>query len=177
LAQQRSPRTEEAILMLSNIMEYVIYDCRSDKVALPKEIHFIRSYIELEKLRVEKGEGIHFAVDIDGREEDLLIAPLLLIPFVENAFKHGAGRAGEGASIRIRAAMNDRRFDFEVVNDIGKVHTIPGGGIPHRGKTPAGSGVGLENVRKRLDHLYPGKYKLDTGRQADEFMVKLSIVL
>ena len=185
LAQQRSPRTEEAILMLSNIMEYVIYDCRSDKVALPKEIQFIKSYIELEKLRVEKGEDIYFSADIADQEEDLLISPLLLIPFVENAFKHGAGRAGEGASIRIRAAMNDRRFGFEVVNYIGaapvspdgKVHTIHGGGVSHRGNTPASSGVGLENVRKRLDHLYPGKYQLDTGRQADEFIVKLSIVL
>ncbi|HMH20810.1 MAG TPA: sensor histidine kinase [Puia sp.] len=172
LALQRSPRTEEAILLLSNIMEYVIYDCRSDKVALQKEIHFIESYIELEKLRIEAEERITISTGISGQDEDLPIAPLLLIPFVENAFKHGGPeRPGEGERIRIRAVVKDRHFVFEVINQVGKT---PG---DHIGKASAAAGVGLENVRKRLDHLYPGKYRLQAGPQAGEYVVKLSIVL
>lgn len=161
LALERSPKTEEAILRLAAIMEYVIYDCRSEKVDLQKELTFIKSYVELEKLRCEPEADIRFELEIPGLSS-LRIAPLLLIPFVENAFKHGSIRYGGKAALFIRAGLEKGCFCFEVVNDA----------PPDTGKEP---GLGLDNVRKRLAHLYPGNHRLSAGYTDPTFNVRLSI--
>jgi len=161
LAMERSPKTEEAILRLAGIMEYVIYDCRSEKVDLQKELGFIKSYVELERLRCEPEADIRFEQDIPAAGS-LHIAPLLLIPFVENAFKHGSIRHGGRATLLIRARLQDDRFCFEVVNDA-------------RPESAGQPGVGLDNVRKRLAHLYPGKHRLTAGYSDPVYSVLLSI--
>ena len=142
-------------------MEYVIYDCRSEKVDLQKELAFIKSYVELEKLRCEPEADIRFELEIPG-QAGLRIAPLLLIPFVENAFKHGSIRYDSHATLYIHTWLQDDCFCFNVVNDA----------RPDTGKKP---GLGLENVRKRLEHLYPGRHRLTAGYSAPTFKVYLSI--
>jgi hypothetical protein len=162
LALEKSPRTEEAILRLSDIMEYVIYDCRSDKVTLEKEIRFIQSYIQLEKLR--HGDDLQMQVEVDISHPDRLIAPLLLIPFVENAFKHGAEKLERDAYISIRVQLSENDLYFEVIN-----RAPPGGDVPQ--------GTGLANVKKRLQYLYPGSHELATGWSEGRYIVKLSVRL
>jgi hypothetical protein len=161
LALERSPKTEEAILRLAGIMEYVIYDCRSERVDLQRELGFIKSYVELEKLRCEPEADIRFETDVP-EQSGLQIAPLLLIPFVENAFKHGSIRHEGNAGLFIRAWLQDACFCFEVVNDA----------RPVADKKP---GLGLDNVRKRLAHLYPGNHRLSAGYTDPTFNVYLSI--
>lgn len=161
LALEHSPRTQEAILRLAAIMEYVIYDCRSERVDLRKELTFIQSYVELERLRCEPEADIRFEREVPA-EQTLRIAPLLLIPFVENAFKHGSVRSGGKAALLIRAHLQDDRFCFEVVNDA----------RPDIERKP---GLGLDNVRKRLAHLYPGLYQLTAGYSEPVFRIHLSI--
>ena len=162
LALERSPRTEEAILRLSDIMEYVIYDCRSDKVALEKEIRFIQSYIELERLRY--GDELQLQVEMDIQHPGMLIAPLLLIPFVENAFKHGAEQQEKGAYIYIHTALNGDDLYFEVINTARQGGNVRGG-------------TGLDNVKKRLQYLYPGGHQLDTGWADGRYTVRLTVSL
>lgn len=162
LAMERSPRTEEAILRLSDIMEYVIYDCRSDKVTLEKEIRFIESYIELEKLR--HGDDLQMQIDMHIQHPGRLIAPLLLIPFVENAFKHGAEQQEKDARIHIHAALKENDLYFEVIN------------TARQGRDTTG-GTGLDNVKKRLQYLYPGGHRLETGWSDGQFVVKLTVTL
>jgi sensor histidine kinase YesM len=174
LAMERSPRTEEAILRLASIMEYVIYDCRTKTVNLQKEISFIQSYVELEKLRCEPEADIRLLITLPG-EADLRIAPLLLIPFVENAFKHGLVRQQKDAAISISIGTEDGAFCFTVIND------APPGGPAYATRWVSGAGtapgVGLDNVRRRLDHLYPGKYRLTTGFKKQEYHVCLTIAI
>jgi len=162
LALERSPRTEEAILRLSDIMEYVIYDCRSDKVTLEKEIRFIQSYIELEKLRY--GDELQIQVEMDIPHAGRLIAPLLLIPFVENAFKHGAEQQERAGHIAIHAALKGNDLYFEVINTAPQAGSAPGG-------------TGLDNVKKRLQYLYPGGHQLETGWSDGRYIVKLTVIL
>ncbi len=186
LAMERSPRTEEAILRLASIMEYVIYDCRSKTVNLQKEISFIRSYVELERLRCEPEAEIRLITTLP-EGPDLRIAPLVLIPFVENAFKHGLVRQQKDAAISIHIGTQNGQFCFIVINDAAghdtpasdaAGHGMPASDVKNRvsepGKTP---GVGLGNVRKRLDHLYPGKYRLSTGLKEKEYHVRLTIAM
>ncbi|HVU57654.1 MAG TPA: sensor histidine kinase [Puia sp.] len=162
LALERSPRTEEAILRLSDIMEYVIYDCRSEKVSLEKEIRFIQSYIELEKLRY--GDELQIQVEMDIQHPGRLITPLLLIPFVENAFKHGAEQQEKNAYIYIHAALKGNDFHFEVINTARQGRSVTGG-------------TGLDNVKRRLQYLYPGGHRLDMGWSDDRYTMKLIVSL
>jgi len=165
LALQKSPRTEEAILRLSDIMEYVIYDCRWEKVSLQKEVRFIESYIQLEQLR--HGDDLNLQIRIELPDPERHIAPLLLIPFVENAFKHGAERQEKDACIFIHLRQKENELYFEVVNSATQKDTPPG--MP--------GGTGLDNVKKRLQYLYPGRHHLDTGWSAGRYTARLTVSL
>jgi LytS/YehU family sensor histidine kinase len=161
LALENSPKTQEAILKLSSIMEYIIYDCRSLEVSLMREIKFIESYIELERLRYEENRIVEFINNTS--QTNLQIAPMLLIPFVENAFKHGSESSEGMGSILIKVYVENNRFFFEVKN---KCNTDIKEG-----------GVGLENVQKRLILLYPQRHSLSLNNSNCEFEVKLLIIL
>jgi len=161
LALEKSSRTAEAILKLANIMEYVIYDCRSNTVPLNKEVNFIESYIQLERLRYEEDINITFLNEI--KSNDLLIAPMLLIPFVENSFKHSNEKMNAGFWIFIKTYLVNNHLFF-IVKNSSKFQQKVGG-------------IGLENIQRRLNFLYPGKYQLEIGNKEEEFEVTLSIEL
>jgi LytS/YehU family sensor histidine kinase len=142
-------------------MEYVIYDCRSEKVPLEKEINFIESYIQLERLRYEDDVDITF--EKVRANNQLLIAPMLLVPFVENSFKHGSDTTKGGFWLFIKTYVENNRLFVEIRNS-------------SKFKEKA-AGIGIENVRKRLDFLYAGKYQLDINNKDEVFEVNLSIQL
>lgn len=144
-------------------MRYMLYDATTDKVLLEKEIEYLKSFIELEKLRLRNKEFV--SLDINGSAEGLTIAPMLLIPFVENAFKH-ASRTVPAPGIIVRLDIRPIEIKFEVKNFIRKNQQAP---------TDQQGGIGLSNIRRRLELLYPQKYSLDIKPDGDVFCVKLII--
>jgi sensor histidine kinase YesM len=162
LAMIAPKKAPDAILKLSDIMEYVIYDCRNDKVPLGKELKFLQSYIELEKLRYD--DNVRISINVSGKPESKSISPMLLIQFVENAFKHGIEKEKTNSFLRISINVANGALEYESANSI-------------NGRTGINGGIGLTNVRKRLDLLYPQKHDLQVIPGDHEFRVKLKITL
>ncbi|MBG6235789.1 sensor histidine kinase YesM [Pedobacter sp. CAN_A7] len=157
------PAAKSSIYNLSHMMRYVLYDTKNDRTSLNKEIGFIEDYIALMKVRIS--DEVQIIVDKQTPMSDMKIVPMLLLPFIENAFKHGIS-AIEPSYIFIGIAMTDTEFIFEVRNslfeDLGK-------------QLDADQGIGIANTRRRLDLLYAGKYSLDI--ESDTFAKEYSITL
>jgi two-component system LytT family sensor kinase len=165
LAIQKSEKTPEAIVKLSELMRYIIYDTDKDKVPLSKEVDYIRNYIELEKLRLKDNAEIRFVVD--GNPAEKLIEPLLLLPFIENAFKHGTGfQPYSGISIRI--SIEDSHLTLLVENPVRIVAENP---------EERKQGIGRINAERRLQLLYNKNYTLETTVSEGIFRVNLTLNL
>lgn len=163
LAQTKSDQSPVAILKLSEIMRYIIYETVREKVPLRKELDYIQNYIDLQLLRLNENMKVEYQIDVPN--ENLMIGPMLLIPFVENAFKHGIDYA-QNSTISIVATAENNRLTFSVTNpkvQQNKVNLVS-------------SGVGLKNVKKRLELLYPNNYNL-TIKATRLFSVELTINL
>ena len=162
LAYQRSETTPEAILKLSEIMRYMLYECNDNKVDLAKELQYLLNYIDLQKIRFGNNAFINFK--INGKVENQQIVPLLLIAFIENAFKHGVVNNAV-MPVRLLIDINEAHLYFYIQNK------------KHNNNRDALGGIGLNNVKRRLDLLYPGKYNLDIRDETDTYTVELSLVL
>lgn len=163
LVHKKSDDAPAAVMKLSSIMRYMLYDANTDKVLLEKEIEYLQSFIELQKLRLRQQDFVE--ITINGSPDGRTIAPMLLIPFVENAFKHGS-KSGPIPGIHINLQIEPDRIIFGVVNNM-KAN-------PHPSEDPVG-GIGLQNIQRRLDLLYPGKHSLLITHDKDLFNVKLII--
>ncbi len=162
LAYQKSDTTPEAILKLSEIMRYMLYECNDNKVDLSKELQYLQNFIDLQKIRF--GNKAYIDFKIEGKVRNQKIVPLLLIAFIENAFKHGI--ANDTLSpIRLLITLDDEHLHFYIQN---KKHT---------NNRDSSGGIGLNNVKRRLDLLYPGKYNLDIHDQIDTYTCELSLIL
>jgi two-component system, LytTR family, sensor kinase len=165
LARKKSDKTEDALIKLSNIMRYMMDDSKEDKVFLSKEIQYLNNYIELQRLRISDKVKVQFS--ITGDPQSMTIEPLLLIPFVENAFKHGVS-CQEEAVISISLNIGKESLQFVVENNIFKGDNAD---------LPAEPGIGLKNVRRRLELLYPGRNMLSISEEGITFRVDLTIRL
>ncbi|MCX6269059.1 MAG: histidine kinase [Bacteroidetes bacterium] len=161
LVYKKSEDAPEAVMKMSSIMRYMLYDATTDSVLLEKEIEYLKSFIELEKLRIRHKEFVE--LNISGNVEGRTIAPMLLIPFVENAFKHGS-RSVTNPGIRINLTLEANKILFEVSNHVRKNTTIT--------KDQVG-GIGLTNIRRRLNLLYTGKHQLEISADEEMYHVKL----
>jgi two-component system LytT family sensor kinase len=163
LASAQSDQTAPAVMKLSSIMRYVLTEARNDLVPLEKEILFTTHYIELQKMRLTDKTKIEFVINGDplGRE----IAPLLLLPFVENAFKYGVSTR-ECSPINILLDIKDESLFFSISN-----HKHFNTALRMADNT----GIGINNTRRRLDLLYPGRYELIINDKTNEFTVHLNI--
>ena len=161
LARGNNERLPVALQQLQNIMQYVIVECNEPKVALQKEIDFLQSYIALEKLRYEKNTTIDMRVE--GTANGYSIIPLLLIQFVENAFKHGMKEKSEENWMQVMMLVNKDQLTFKVDNSF---YTAV-----------ATEGIGLASVRHRLNLQYEGKYDLHFAHDADRFSITLKLNL
>lgn len=164
LALKNSPRTPEIILTLSALLNYMLYGCNSETTSLEKEIDMINDYIELEKLRY--GQRLQTEFDITGRIEGINIAPALLLPFVENSFKHGASKEADNPWIKLCIKVNEKSFNFRVENNYKKNVS---------GIIEKNSGIGIRNVKRQLELLYPGKHNLEISSENENFTVSLTI--
>jgi two-component system, LytTR family, sensor kinase len=163
LARKKSDDTENAIIKLSQIMRYMLYESKDEKVSLEKEIEYLQNYIELQRMRLSDNVGIRFT--IEGRPDLMMIEPMLLIPFVENAFKHGVSYLEECA-INIQLKINPDELVFKVENPVIKKGS---------GEIPTESGTGLKNVLRRLELLYHGKHEITIDENKMKYMVNLII--
>ncbi|MEX1212745.1 MAG: histidine kinase [Balneolaceae bacterium] len=163
-ALEKSDKVPKMILKLSDLMRYTLYEANEEFVTLEKEIEYIRSYISLEKIRFEDQGSITF--EVEGRTDHYRIAPLLLIPFIENSFKHSRQAAPEKVVISIKIRIDDDTLDFTVINNRSE---------DERMDTNDPSGIGLQNVKKRLQLIYPEKHSLLIKNTAEFFIVHLNI--
>ncbi|MES2650836.1 MAG: sensor histidine kinase [Bacteroidota bacterium] len=160
LAYQKSEKTADAILKLSEIMRYMIYESNDSWVALSKEVEYVQSYIELQKLRFKDGAAVELT--LNGEIDNQHIVPLILISFVENAFKHGVANDPEDP-IRINIIANQKILHFSITNKKSKTNK------------DAMGGVGLNNVERRLQLLYPDRYKLNIVNSATHYTSELML--
>ena len=161
LARLNHPACAESIMKLSNIMRYVSDEVREDSVPLENEVACLRQYIELQELRLSKKTKVEF--ETSGELAHQQIPPLILMTLVENIFKHGVSNR-EASVIEIKVAVEGRKVLFYSKNR--KFQNTP-----ESGRT----GIGLDNVRKRLEHIYPDNYKLDIENDVNFFTVTLEI--
>lgn len=160
---ERDDRLPNTVLQLSDLMRYFLYESKGEFVPLAKEIAVLRDYISLQQLRSR--ETLDTAIDIQGNADGLHIAPLLLITFVENAFKHGAKGSTGQTFVHLKLKIEGSTLNFRLENNIGSGQEI----------TTDHKGVGLENVKRRLQLLYPGNYRLQTGKEQNSFVVQLNL--
>jgi hypothetical protein len=164
LTIKKSDLAPQAILQLSNMMRYVLYDCEAEKVPLAKEMKYIRSYIDMQSSRLSENNKIHFHVS--GTNDGAEILPLLLIPFVENAFKFGIS-SDDDTTVLIDIEWDDMALSFFCENEKkSRLHVHS----EHHG-------IGIKNVKKRLDLSYPGRHKLNIWENEELFSVNLTIQL
>lgn len=158
-ALKKRDEAPEMILKLSNLLDYILYQIEKPTVSLENEINHLEDYISLEKLRFHDTLEVNLIKGDDISE--MYIAPMLLIPFVENSFKHGAIIDG-CLAIMIAVKRNSEILFFEVENSVLE-------------KTNDSTGIGLENIKKRLEMLYPNAYTLEINRTDKLFKVQLAI--
>ncbi|WP_264536266.1 sensor histidine kinase [Flavobacterium sp. N1736] len=163
LAHKKSDLVPDAIVTLSELMRYMLYETDNKTVALEKEINYIQNYIELQKLRLNDIEDIF--VNVHGNTKNKFIEPLLLISFVENAFKYGTDYKG-AAHVKIKIFILDNNLDFWIENK-----------IENYVKDPENSGIGLVNIQNRLDLLYPNAHELTITQDNQYYRVHLNLKL
>jgi len=162
LTLKKSDRAPETVLKLSELINYMLYECVSDEVQLTKEIKFIRNYIDIEKMRY--GDKLDVDLRVSGEVNERKIAPLILLPFVENCFKHGASEELQQSWVKITVDLQPRITIVKVENNKSSENG-------HSKK----EGIGIQNVKRRLDLLYPSEHELKIISGEETFLVILTI--
>ncbi len=165
LARKRSEKLEPSLIMLSDLMRYMLYDTQGKRVELKTEVEYLNSYVELQKLRFGSDVEIVSRIELKEQDQAYTIEPMLLIPFVENAFKHGVSVV-DHPYIDIRLSVNGNQLTFEVRNAFDEAFA---------GGKEESSGLGLKNVVSRLDLLYAGNHDLSIRKDYNEFHVTLNL--
>lgn len=165
MALDRDNRLPDTVLQLSDLMRYFLYEAKDDVVPLQKELQLLDTYIALQKLRL--GDDLRVDVIKKGEVSNQKIAPLLLITFLENAFKHG-DKSAEGEFLWLEIIINKEHLYFKLKNKKGPDNLLD---------TNEYKGLGLDNIRRRLELIYPGDYSLDIQNEDVYFIVELDLVM
>jgi two-component system, LytTR family, sensor kinase len=165
LIRSKSKNAEQVTLELSELIRYMLYDSDNKHVTLEREVKYLQNYVELQKTRF--GEDVDIILNISGNLSSKMIEPMLLIPFVENAFKHGVGYF-KNPVIEINVSCENNDFVFSVKNKIG---------LETNDQKDPNSGIGLKNVNRRIDLLYPNTNKLEIKQTDGFFEVNLTLKL
>lgn len=165
LMEHQSAQAKETLLQFSEILSHQLYDAQKERIALQKELDYLKSYIEIEQLRHEDLLDLECRLPMD-KVENLVIAPMLLLPFVENAFKHG--KSASGYWVKIDVQLQGETLHFQVENSI-NVKPVT--------KRSDKGGIGLVNVQRRLALMYPNRYTLDMKNLGDRYIVQLRMEL
>ena len=164
-AQTESPKSSRMIMGLSDMLRYILYEGQKPLVPLKQELMMITEYVSLEKIRYGNKLDVH--VLIPDKHDDLYIAPLLLLPFVENCFKHGTSNMLQNPWINLTVELKDATLVMKLMN----------GKAPATGLELEKNGIGIKNVRQRLELLYKDKYELQIREDEEVFVVDLKVQL
>jgi len=166
MARKKSEELETSLINLSQLMRYMLYDTNGKPIHLIDEIEYLKSYVNLQLIRFK--DDVNVNIQLTGNFENLLIEPMLLIPFIENAFKHGIGNI-QNPTIDISIQVDDKEPSLKlmVINNVASTET----------KAEKSSGIGLNNVKRRLELLYAGKHLFHTQQKDNTFMAILQITL
>jgi len=156
----------DALLRLSGLMRYMLYESTGTEISLHQEIEHLRNYRDLMLLKYARDHQPDIRISVDVIPETCKVAPLILLPFVENAFKHGIDNQGNG-SIDINLSLTDNLLRFQVTNPV----------LQDRTPDSEHKGIGLENVRQRLELIYPERHTLTIDKNDGVFQVKLEVKL
>jgi two-component system, LytTR family, sensor histidine kinase AlgZ len=160
---ENSPKTPQLILKLSSLLSYMLYDCKADRVPLEKELDVMKDYVDLEKERY--GDRIEISWQVEGDIDSKAIAPLLLLPFLENAFKHGTSEQLETPWLSFDLSVKGAVLKCKVVNSKNDFEPVEK------------RGIGIDNVKKRLHFLYPDNHELKMDDEGDFYVVSLMLRL
>ncbi len=163
LALQKSDAAPEMLVKLSDILHYILYECNEPLVPLEKEVTLLQNYLELERIRY--GKRLELTFELPATVPVCELAPMVLLPFVENAFKHGASKTRETATVDIRLEMEGSRLKFSVKNSKPAI----------RSEEIKSGGLGLKNVGQRLEMIYPGRHKLEINDGRREYAMQLDL--
>jgi two-component system LytT family sensor kinase len=166
--QENAERTGEGIQKLGDMMRFMLEENVADKTLLSTDINYLKNYISLQKLRIATSPNITIETDIEEPAEQYLIAPMMLLPFVENAFKHGIS-LNRPSHVKLTLQAKDGKLYLDVSNSINKSSETD----PER----LHGGIGLQNVKQRLSLLYPDQHDLIIRENAKEFFVHLTLTL
>lgn len=161
LALKKSEETPDVILKLSDILRYSLYETKETEISVTDEIHILNTYIDIERLRMPKNASISF--HHEDVKNSVTLAPMLLLPLIENAFKHGTDSTIGNSHIKASLSCNDKNLTFNCENSFKKSSGKDVGGI------------GIENIRKRLELIYPSKHRFEIEENKDLFKVTLEI--
>ena len=166
LAYSEDKKVPDKISMLSEMLRYVLYDCESDYIPLDMEIEYIKNFIEFQQMKTEKRQNIR--IEVDKHLQNIQIAPMMLAPLVENGFKHSHIEEDPSGFVDIKLDVNDNRLYFVVRNS-----------IPNRGKISSKlhreKGIGNDNLKNRLNLIYPGKHQFLIEKSPSAYTVKLEL--
>ena len=162
LILQQSKQAPEVVLKLSELLRYILAESAKNKILLTRELSILKNYISLEQIRF--GNRLDMTINIQGDLDHKLIAPLLFLPLVENAFKHGIETAENSAFLNVSLVCNEKELYFRCENSFDEENTS----IP---------GIGIANLKKRLDLLYPNKHSLKLNSENHIFKAELKLKL
>lgn len=165
LSIKKDDKMPEIIVNLSDTMSYTLYESNAERVPLFKEVEFIRNYVELEKMRYSDSKKIHVDLPSEHECNGKLIAPLLSFTLIENAFKYGL-KSREGGFLNLKVEINDNKVSFKIEND-----------CKEQQHSNILGGIGLENLKKRLQLIYPNQHHLTINQSENQFLVHLDINL
>jgi len=165
LIDKNNTEARQALHKFSEMLRYQLYEANGERIPIEKEISYLKDYVHLQKLRKEENYSVQF--NCPANVSNFTIEPLLLIPFVENAFKHISSNSSASNFVKVDMARSNGVFQFAIENS--KDRTTP--------QTEQAGGIGLQNVKRRLELLYPGKYDLEIDNQETIFRVKLNLIL
>jgi|GEM_PF-564006 len=166
--REKSETTAEGIQRLADIMRFMLSENNHERILLEKEIQYLENYLYIQRLRVDETQGVEINVNLAVAMSNAYIAPMMLIPFVENAFKHGISHRSP-SWIHVTLTVDNGKLDFHVVNSRHKKTAHD----PEEFK----GGIGLPNIRKRLELIYAHRYTLDIKETNDEYSARLTLQL
>lgn len=166
LTLEKSDHAPEVVIKLSELLDYLLYKSNKPKVLLKDEIRHIQNFISLEQLRYEN--KLEFDWQTEGQITGQSIAPMLILPFIENCFKHGVSNEAQKCWINVLLKVSDEQMQLDISNSKIKGTELQ---LPYK----SGNGIGLQNVQKRLKLLYTNQHKLKVEDKAEEFKVSLEL--
>jgi LytS/YehU family sensor histidine kinase len=164
LALAKNDKAAPAVLELSNLMRYMLYEVGDKRVSLEKEVEMIKNYLDLQRLRADDSTDIEFK--IEGETKGKTIAPLLFFPLIENGFKHGVKGVSDSAFVHMKLSCYEKGIEFSIKNNKGEVDDMELGKY---------GGIGLTNVKSRLDLIYPKMFDLQIDNNEEFFSVNLKL--